>query len=178
MPVVPGDNISTALKFSFNGGLADTLPFRPSQMMMFDLDPNIPGYDVLYVVNYSAYAASDQYGIYKFYKNINNIWQFSGGYDYNTKEADYFGITGGINDTGNPVLYVTCGISGPSRNHNRIRQIVDTATGRASYDAPMRAVLVRELANDRSHAGGLIRGIALTPRPAGLNDNLLNFNKP
>ncbi|HVW59913.1 MAG TPA: hypothetical protein VHC48_07755 [Puia sp.] len=165
LPLIPAGNISTSLQFNTKGVVADVLSFKPSQIVLFDLDAGIPGPDVMYISNASAVPASDQYGIYKYYKDTNNVWEPAGGYDYAPKDSCYFGITGVINNAGNPVLYATSGISRtPSAENNHLKEIVDLATTPASYKAIMKPQLVRDLSNKNSKLGGLIRGIAFVPQ--------------
>lgn len=139
-----------------SGGTAFT-DFTPSQMVMFDMDITVPGYDVMYVANVST--TTTQSGIYKYCKQANGQWKSYGAYGNIGTDGRYFGITGDVVN-GLPVLYVTRGVTNAiNGSANQIVQLQE----QAGYNATMDGALLASVGADVSGMGGAIRGLAFYP---------------
>lgn len=131
--------------------------FVPSQMVMFDLEPAILGYDVMYVANSSA--TTTLAGIYKYCKNAAGEWVSYGTFGSIASEGSYYGITGEVIN-GLPVLYATRGITtNTTVSTNQLIQLMESNGHNAVMNASMGAAI------DATASGksGTIRGVAFYP---------------
>lgn len=168
LPFITGNTMTS---FSVASGSTAFSSFSPSQIVMFDMEPNILGFDVMYVTNSSTSAGLA--GIYKYCKNASGEWVSFGSYGLTTTDGSYFGITGNIVD-GLPVLYVTRGItSNTTVSSNQIIQLIE-ANG---YNATMSATLAAVTDATISGKAGTIRGIAFFPTPSFYYKGVGNINE-
>lgn len=145
-------NVMTDLTFS--GVLATS--FSPSQIAMFDMNPSIQGYDVMYVTNTSTTVTT---GVVKYCKNAAGTWVAYGGFGSTTADGTYFGITGSVVN-GSPVLYVTRGITATGGvATNQLIQLTDAA----GYNQTMSATVT---ASTSALTNSLLRGVAFVPSPS------------
>ncbi len=131
--------------------------FVPSQTVMFDMNPSILGYDVMYVTN-SANTASLS-GVYKYCKNEAGDWVSFGSFGSVSSDGIYFGITGEVlNEL--PVLYVTRGVTtNTTVATNQLIQLTETN----GYNANMSATITATANAITSGKGGTLRGVAFFP---------------
>lgn len=144
--------------------------FAPSQMVMFDMDSSVLGYDVLYVTN--ASTTTTLAGIYKYCKNAFGQWVSYGTFGSIATDGAYFGITGGIVD-GLPVMYVTRGITTTTTvSTNQLIQLAESS----GYNANMNAAITATTDATVSGKNGTIRGVAFYPTPSFYYKGAGNLN--
>ncbi len=154
LPVTAGTGVMTGISIAAGSTSLGTL--YPSQMVMFDLDPSILGYDVMYVTNTKTGLA----GVYKYCKNADGQWVSYGTFGSATApEGPYFGITGEVIN-GLPVLYVTTGVSATQNlATNQLLQLTETA----GYNVNMNTTATATTDATTSGMSGTIRGLAFFP---------------
>lgn len=144
--------------------------FTPSQMVMFDMDSSVLGYDVMYVTN--ASTATTLAGIYKYCKNASGRWVSYGTFGSIATDGSYFGITGGRVD-GLPVMYVTRGITTTTtESTNQLIQLAESS----GYNANMNAAITATTDATVSGKSGTIRGVAFFPTPSYYYKGTGNLN--
>ena len=155
LPTTTGTSVMTGLSVA-SGSTAFTT-FTPSQILMFDLDPSILGYDVMYVTNTTTSAGLA--GIYKYCKDATGQWVSYGTFGTTASDGSYFGITGEVIN-GLPVLYITRGVSA-SQNlaTNQLIQLTETA----GYYVNMSATVTASTDATISGMSGTLRGVAFFP---------------
>ena len=121
-------------------GLSSGTPGNAYNFIFFDMDPSVSGYDLLYVADNTG-------GLYKFSFDGTN-WTARG-----SANAILTGITGYINCSGQPVLYVTAGTSA----NNTIVSYTDNAAYNANISGSFSATIVAAGANK------VFRGLKFTP---------------
>jgi len=145
--------------------------FAPSQVVMFDMEPSVPGYDVMYVTNSST--TTTLAGIYKYCKNAAGEWVSFGTYGSIATDGSYYGITGKIID-GLPVLYVTRGITNNTTvSTNQLIQLLEAG----GYSEAMNAALAAVTDATASGKSGTIRGVAFFPTPSYYYKGAGNLNE-
>lgn len=154
MPFAAGASAMTGLPVA--AGSTAFTTYGPSQIVMFDLDSSILGYDVMYVTNTTTALA----GIYKYCKNAAGQWVSYGTFGSSTApEGSYFGITGEV-ISGLPVLYVTRGISATQNlATNQLIQLTEAA----GYNANMNVTTTASSDATVSGKSGILRGVAFFP---------------
>lgn len=157
LPVTTGN---TMTPFTVAAGSTAFTSFAPSQMVMFDLDASILGYDVIYVTNSST--TTTQAGVYKYCKNAAGQWVSYGTFGSIAADGSYFGITGEIID-GLPVLYVTRGITASTTvSTNQLVQLMESS----GYNVAMSAAVFSTTDATVSLKSGTLRGVAFYPTPS------------
>ncbi len=155
LPTTAGASNMTGLQVA--SGSTSFGAYSPSQIVMFDLDPSVLGYDVMYVTNTTTNA--DLSGVYKYCKNDAGKWVSFGSFGTTSSDGVYFGITGEVID-GLPMLYVTRGISATQNlTTNQLLQIEETS----GYNVNMNAIIAATTNAGISGMSGTIRGVAFYP---------------
>lgn len=168
LPVIAGSSVMTGLPVA-TGSTAFTA-FGPSQMVMFDLDSSILGYDVMYVTNTTTTAGLA--GVYKYCKNSAGQWVSYGTFGTTSSDGSYFGITGKMIN-GLPFLYVTRGISSTQNlATNQLLQLTESG----GYNANMNAAITATTDATVSGKSGTIRGVAFFPTPSYYYKGTGNLN--
>ncbi|MEO9021429.1 MAG: T9SS type A sorting domain-containing protein [Ginsengibacter sp.] len=167
LPVTAGSGVMTGIPIAAGSTSLGTL--YPSQMVMFDLDPSILGYDVMYVTNTKTGLA----GVYKYCKNADGQWVSYGTYGSATApEGPYFGITGEVIN-GLPVLYVTTGVSATQNlATNQLLQLTESS----GYNVNMSATATATTDATVSGMSGTIRGVAFFPSASYYYNGTGNLN--
>ncbi|MEO6916072.1 MAG: hypothetical protein ABI151_10800, partial [Chitinophagaceae bacterium] len=168
LPVMAGSSVMTGLPVA-TGSTAFS-SFGPSQMVMFDMDSSILGYDVMYVTNNTTTAGLA--GVYKYCKNSAGQWISYGTFGNTTSDGSYFGITGKMIH-GLPFLYVTRGISSTQNlATNQLLQLTESN----GYNADMNAAITATTDATVSGKSGTIRGVAFFPTPGYYYKGTGNLN--
>lgn len=138
------------------GAAVGTTFKSPYQFLMFDLDANVVGLDVMYVVDDGGTSGTE--GIWK-YSLVNDVWVSNGVID---ATIGYRGLTGQA--TGSTVnLYAVKGASS-----------VVSVTDAGGYNVALTATPTTIIASTPTNTA--LRGISFAPSPTVLPLNLLSFN--
>lgn len=161
---IPTTNGNVMTDLTFAGSVLPA-SFSPSQMVLFDMDATVPGFDVMFVTN--TVVSATNYGIYKYSKDASGTWNFNGGFDLGVTAGIYYGITGSAS-AGSVTLYASRGItSTASLATNQVVQIVDAS----GFNTTMNGTITATLSNSATLAGTL-RGVALVPTVNGASATL------
>ncbi len=169
LPVTAGSAVMTGLPVA--AGSPAFATYTASQMVMFDMDSSVLGYDVMYFTN--ANLGAGLAGIYKYCKNADGQWAAFGSFGTTATEGIYFGLTGELVD-GLPVLYATRGISATQNlATNQLLQLMESS----GYNANMSATVAATTDATVSGKAGTIRGVAFYPTASYYYKGTGNLNE-
>jgi len=150
LPTTTGQTVT-----AFNG-ITNTNLVSPYQFVMFDVNANVPGPDVLYVVDDGA-GSNATPGIFK-YSLVDGTWVSNGVVD---ATAGYRGLTGKAD--GNTIsLYAIKGA-------NSLMSVVDESGYNNTFNATPTTLAT-------APSGTAFRGVCFAPSATPLPVNLLSFN--
>jgi len=137
-------------------GITNTNLVSPYQFVMFDVNPTIPGLDVLYVTD-DGTGTNPTPGIFK-YSLVNGFWENNGVVD---ATAGYRGLTGvGSGSVVN--LYAV-------KSGNTLVAITDSSGYNGSFTAQPNIIA-------SAASGTVFRGVCFAPTATALPLNLISFN--
>jgi chondroitin AC lyase len=169
LPTMSGTSVMTGLKVA--AGSTAFTTYAPSQMVMFDVEPSILGFDVLYFTNTST--AAGMAGIYKYCKNADGEWVAYGSFGSTSADGVYFGITGEVIN-GLPVLYITRGVSTTTTvATNQLLQVMEGG----GYNENLAFTITATIDATASGNKGTLRGVAFYPTPTYYYKGSGNLNE-
>ena len=172
-PTTGNQTYTTLASFDGSGGTVNNQIVNPNSFVMFDLDPTIPGVDVLYVAEdiYNGGATTDNTskGLTKFCKNATGLWVKKGSAACPTASNGLTGLTGTYNaSTGVITLYaVTESADGSGITTSTAPTSVVTITDNTGYNGTLAGTLTTKATSVLNTA---FRGIAFAPQAATVPD--------
>ena len=172
----PGNQTYTTLA-SYNGanGTVNGQIAGPNSFVMFDLDPTIPGVDVLYVAEdvYNPYPTSTtdntSKGLTKFSKNATGLWVKTGSASCPTTTNGLTGLTGTYNASTGVTLYaVTESVDATGGLTSTAPTSIVTITDNTGYNGTLSGSLSLVVTSGTNTA---FRGIAFAPEGAAYSTN-------
>ena len=170
----PGNQTYTTLA-SYNGagGTVNNQIVCPNSFVMFDLDPTIPGVDVLYVAEdiYNPGLTTDNTskGLTKFSKNATGLWVKTGSASCPTTTNGLTGLTGTYNaGTGVTLYAVTESVDATGGTTSTAPTSIVTITDNTGYNGTLSGSLSLVVTSGTNTA---FRGIAFAPEGAAYSTN-------